>query len=147
MFMPSLFDETLFDELFEDCRRPGRQVARYSVPNTSVMKTDIKESEDGFELHIDLPGYKKEDVQAELKDGYLTITATRKVEENKEDDKGKFVRRERYFGTSSRSFYVGETVEQEDIKAKINDGILTVFIPKLEEKPKVEEKKYIAIEG
>ena len=146
MLMPSIFGETLFDDFFEDFAKPNKKLVRMNVPAPAVMKTDIKELEDGFELHIDLPGYKKEDVLAELKDGYLTITASRKTEENQEE-KGKYIRRERYFGSSSRSFYVGEVVQQEDVKAKFNDGILTITIPKKEAKPAVEENRYITIEG
>lgn len=147
MLMPSLFGENLFDDFFEDFSHPTKHVARYVTPSTAVMKTDIKENEEGFELAIDLPGYKKEDVQAELKDGYLTITATRKSEEENSDKKSGYLRRERYFGTSSRSFYVGEALEEGDIKAKFADGVLHVSVPKKEAKPQVEEKKLIAIEG
>ncbi|MBE6015626.1 MAG: Hsp20/alpha crystallin family protein [Lachnospiraceae bacterium] len=147
MLMPSLFGENLFDDFFDDFARPTKHVARCVTPSTAVMKTDIKENEEGFELAIDLPGYKKEDVQAELKDGYLTITATRKSEEENSDKKSGYLRRERYFGTSSRSFYVGEALEEGDIKAKFADGVLHVAVPKKEVKPQVEEKKLIAIEG
>jgi HSP20 family molecular chaperone IbpA len=111
------------------------------------MKTDIRENETGFELDIDLPGYKKEDVKAQLKDGYLTISAESKQVNDEKDEKGKFIRRERFYGTCSRSFYVGEEVTEQDIKAKFEDGILKVSVPKKEAKPEVEENKYIAIEG
>jgi HSP20 family molecular chaperone IbpA len=111
------------------------------------MKTDIRENETGFELDIDLPGYKKEDVKAQLKDGYLTISAESKQDNDEKDEKGKFIRRERFYGTCSRSFYVGEEVTEQDIKAKFEDGILKVSVPKKEAKPEVEENKYIAIEG
>jgi HSP20 family molecular chaperone IbpA len=122
-------------------------VARYGAPISSVMKTDIKEKEGGFELDIDLPGYKKEDVKAQLKDGYMTISAETSQENDEKDDNGKYIRRERYSGTCSRSFYVGEDITEEDIKAKFDNGILKVFVPKKEAKPPVEENKYIAIEG
>ena len=111
------------------------------------MRTDVKENENGYELHIDLPGYKKEDVQAQLKEGYLTITAASKTNEDQKDEAGKFIRRERYYGSCSRSFYVGEDIEQEDIKAKFEDGILKISVPKKEAKPEVEENKFITIEG
>jgi HSP20 family molecular chaperone IbpA len=111
------------------------------------MKTDIREHENGFELDIDLPGYKKEDVKAQLKDGYLTISAETKQNNDEKDEKGKFIRRERFYGTCSRSFYVGEDITEQDIKAKFEDGILKVSVPKKEAKPEVEENKYIAIEG
>lgn len=148
MYMPSLLGETLFDDFFEGFNRPvAKKNGRYAATASSVMKTDITEKEKSFELAIDLPGYKKEDVTAELKDGYLTITATRKVEEDNSDEKKGFVRRERFYGTSSRSFYVGEDMTQEDIKAKFADGVLNIIVPKLEAKPKVEENRYISIEG
>lgn len=147
MLMPSIFGENLFDDFFGDFTRPARSVARYNTPASSVMRTDVKETDNGFELDIDLPGYKKEDVQAELKEGYLTISAATKKENDEKDNNGKYIRRERYYGTCSRSFYVGEEVTQEDIKAKFEDGILKVSIPKKEAKPAVEESKFIAIEG
>ena len=145
MLMSSILGENLFDEFFEDFARPAKRTVKYQVP--SVMRTDVKESNTGYELHIDLPGYKKEDVKAELKDGNLTITATSNVENDKKDENGRFIRRERFYGNCSRSFYVGEHVEQTDIKAKFEDGILKIFVPKKEAKPVVEEKKYITIEG
>ena len=147
MFMPSIFGENLFDDLFDDFTRPARSVARYAVPTTAVMKTDIKEHGDRFELDIDLPGYKKEDVHAELKDGYLTISAETKTDNDQKDENGKYIRRERYYGSCSRSFYVGEDVTEQDIKAKFDNGILKVVVPKVQPKPPVEEKKYISIEG
>ena len=147
MLMPSIFGESLFDEFFDDFARPAKKTVRYTTQTPSVMRTDVKEHETGYELDIDLPGYKKEDVQAELKDGYLTITATTKTNDDQKDEAGKYIRRERYYGTCSRSFYVGEDIKQEDIKAKFEDGILKVAVPKKEAKPKVEENKYITIEG
>ena len=145
MLMSSILGENLFDEFFDDFARPAKRVVKYSTP--TVMRTDVKESETGYELHIELPVYKKEDVRAELKDGNLTISATSKTEEEQKDENGKFIRRERFYGNCSRSFYVGEYVEQTDIKAKFEDGILKVYVPKKEAKPVVEEKKYITIEG
>lgn len=147
MLMPSIFGENLFDNFFEDFARPARNAVRYNVSAPSVMRTDIKESDTGYELHIDLPGYKKENVKAELKEGYLTISAESKQDNEQKDEEGKYIRRERYYGTCSRSFYVGEDVTQEDIKAKFEDGILKISVPKKEAKPVVEESKYIAIEG
>lgn len=145
MLMSSILGENLFDEFFEDFARPARKVVKYNTP--TVMRTDVKESETGYELHIDLPGYKKEDVKAELKDGNLTITATTNVTNDQKDENGKYIRRERFCGNCSRSFYVGDYVEQTDIKAKFEDGILKISVPKKEAKPAVEEKKYITIEG
>lgn len=147
MLMPSIFGEDLFDEFFDDFARPAKKVSRVGVAAPTVMRTDVKESETGYELDIDLPGYKKEDVQAQLKDGYLTITATTKTNDDQKDENGKYIRRERYYGTCSRSFYVGEDIAQEDIKAKFEDGILKIGIPKKEAKPEVEANNFITIEG
>ncbi len=112
-----------------------------------MMKTDIKETAQSYEMTMNLPGVKKEDVKAELKDGYLTIQASSNTENNTQDDDGRYIRRERYMGSCSRSFYVGTQVSQEEIKARFEDGILKLLIPKKEAKPMVEDKKYIAIEG
>ncbi len=147
MLMPSIFGESLFDDFFDDFARRSEGSARYGVPATSVMKTDIRESEDGFELDIDLPGFKKEDVKAQLKDGYLTISAENSQSNDKKDSDGKYIRRERFFGTCSRSFYVGEDITEEDIKAKFENGILKVSVPKKEAQPVEEKDRFIAIEG
>ena len=147
MLMPSIFGENLIDEFFDDFARPSRHVVRYQMPETHVMRTDVKETDTSYELDIDLPGYRKEDVKAELKDGYMTITASNKKSEDKKDDNGKYIRRERYYGSCSRSFYVGENITQEDIRAKFEDGILKISVPKKDAKPAVEEKKYITIDG
>ena len=104
------------------------------------MRTDVKENKTGYELEIELPGVKKEDVKAELKDGYLTVTASTDSKEEKQD--GKYIRKERYSGTTSRSFYVGEDITEEDIKAKFENGILKVLVPKKEEQPKEELYRY-----
>lgn len=145
MLMPSIFGENLFDDFFNDFVRPARSTVKYNVPAVNVMRTDIKENESGYELGIELPGFKKEDVKVELKDGRLTISAA--ADSTNEENSGKYVRRERYYGSCSRSFYVGEDIRQEDIKAKFEDGILKLSVPKKEAKPAVEEKKYITIEG
>lgn len=145
MLMPSIFGESLLDDFFGDLNGSGRNGMRYAAPSNSIMKTDIKESENDYEINIDLPGYKKEDVQAELKDGYLVITA--KNESSVEDTGSKeYIRRERFYGTCSRSFYVGKDVHQEDISARFENGVLIMNVPKHIEKP-VEEKKYISIMG
>ena len=146
MLMPSVFGETFMDDFFNDFARPWRP-AGHTMPATGVMKTDIKEKDNSFELEIDLPGYQKEDVKAELKDGYMTISAETKKENEEKKEDGKYLRRERYYGSCSRSFYVGEDVTENDIKAKFENGILHVTVPKVEDKPAVEENKYIAIEG
>lgn len=143
--MPSIFGESLLDDFFGDLNGGTRNNLRYAAPTSSIMKTDIKETENDYEIDIDLPGYQKEDVQAELKDGYLVITA--RNESSVEDTSSKeYIRRERFFGTCSRSFYVGKDVQQEDISARFENGVLIMNVPKHIEKP-VEEKKYISITG
>lgn len=146
MLRPSIFGESLFDDFFGfDYPSMGY----HKVNANEMMKTDIKESDAGYELDISLPGYKKEDIQAELKNGYLCINAkTSQTDEQKDENSGKYIRRERYYGSCSRSFYVGEDLKQTDIKAKFEDGVLKLAIPKLEpKKVEAEEKKWIAIEG
>ena len=144
--MNSIFGESLFDDFFDDFARPVRTASRYNT-SAGIMRTDVKESDTGYELDIDLPGCKKENVKAEPKNGYLTINAETSQNNDQKDENGKYIRRERYYGTCSRSFYVGEEVNQEDIKAKFEDGILKVTVPKKEAKPVIEESKYIPIEG
>ena len=147
MLMTNFLGENLFDGFFNDFARPERRIANYSANETAVMRTDVKETETGYELDVDLPGYKKENVQVELKDGCLTVTAKTAQSKDEKDENGRYIRRERYSGTCSRAFYVGEDIEQNDIKAKFEDGILKLSVPKKEAKPKVEENRYITIEG
>ena len=118
----------------------------YGKRANQIMKTDVKETDTGYEVDIDLPGFKKEDVKAELHDGYLTISAAKNVNQDEKKEDGKYIRKERFSGNMSRSFYVGENITQEDIHAKYEDGILRLTVPKKEEK-KVEQKNYINIEG
>ena len=149
MMMPSIFGENLFDDWMDfpfEKEFFGHRNPLYGKHAQNVMKTDIKESDTAYEMDIDLPGFKKEDVSAKLENGYLTITAAKGLDKDEKNDKGVYIRRERYSGQCARTFYVGEAVTQEDIKAKFEDGILKVTIPKVEPK-KVEDKKYIAIEG
>ncbi len=145
MLMPSLFGENLLDDFFGAPRFRG--IDSYGKVGQNMMSTDVKEREDGYEIAINLPGFKKEDVKGEIKDGYLTISATTNTSNDTKDDNGKYIRRERYSGSCSRSFYVGEQITQEDIKAKFEDGVLKIDVPKVEAKPAVEEKHYISIEG
>ena len=133
-----------FDAFFNAASAPMQAMQKMSP---SLMRTDIKETDAGYELTIDLPGFKKDDVQAELKDGYLTIAAQTQSETEDKDDEGTFVRKERFSGKCSRTFYVGEDIEDDDIKAKFEDGVLKIAVPKKQEQPKLEEKKTIAIEG
>lgn len=144
MFMNSLFGESLFDDFFDGIERPVRSLTT-SRPRTAMMSTDVREKDGSFELDIDLPGYKKEDVKAELKDGYLTVSAVRNENKDEKDEDGKYLRRERFCGSCSRSFYVGENITEEDIKAKFEDGILKISVPK--KAPEIPSPKYIAIEG
>ena len=140
--MPSIFGESLLDDFFdfpfENSYRSGR---------SQLMRTDIKDTDQGYEVTMNQPGVKKEDVKAELKDGYLTISASSNNSRDEKDDNGRYIRRERYSGSCSRSFYVGDQVTEADIKAKFENGTLTMMIPKKEVQPAVEDKKYIAIEG
>ena len=150
MLMPSIFGENLFDDDWMDIPFErefwGRQNPAYTKNTKNLMKTDIREHDAGYELDIDLPGFKKDEIKAELENGYLTISATKGTSDDEQDKKGKYIRRERYAGTVQRSFYVGEDVTQEDIKAKFEDGILKLSIPKKDAQA-VETKKTIAIEG
>ena len=139
MLMPSIFGESLLDDFF---RFPYESYER-----NGYLNTDIKDTDQGYELTMNMPGVKKEDVKAELKDGYLTIQASTSRNNDEKNKEGKYIRKERYSGTFSRSFYVGDDVKQEDIKAKFEDGTLKLLVPKKEEKPEAEEKKYITIEG
>ena len=147
MLVPSIFGESLLDDFVNDFAFPYAPAKKvYGKEAAPLMRTDVKETKTGYELEIELPGVKKEDVKAELKDGYMTITASTDSKKEEKQD-GKYIRKERYSGTTSRSFYVGEDLTQEDIKAKFENGVLKVLVPKKEEQPKVEKKSYIDIEG
>ena len=154
MLMPSIFGENLFDDFFGDFPfyydKDMKNVEKklYGRKASHVMKTDIKETDNGYELVVDLPGFTKDEVQATLENGYLTISAEKGLDKDeKEKETGHYIRKERYAGACSRSFYVGEDVEQSDIKAEFKHGILTLFVPKKEAKAAVPERKFIAIEG
>lgn len=117
----------------------------FTGDESKIMKTDIREKKDKYLIDIDLPGYEKENIQLEIEDGYLTVHAN--INSNKEEkEEGKFVRKERYVGSSSRSFYVGEEIESQDIKASFKNGTLQIEVPKKEEKKQLPEKKYISID-
>ena len=132
--MPSIFGENLFDELFDDDfpMIPMRSIRNplYGKNAKNLMKTDVRETDNTYELDIDLPGFKKDEVQLDLKDGYLTISAAKGLDKDQEDKKGKYIRQERYAGACSRSFFVGEEIEPRDVSAKFEDGILRVSLPK-----------------
>ena len=146
MLMPSIFGENLFNDDWMDFGFPEVDKALYGKHAGHVMKTDVKETDAGYEVDIDLPGFKKDEISAKLDDGYLTISAPKGLDKDEKNKEGKYIRKERYAGAMSRSFYVGGDVTEEDIKAKYEDGILRLSIPKKEAKA-VENKKYIAIEG
>lgn len=138
--MMDLFDD--FDrDFFRGFGRPEHMLYGKNAPR--MMKTDVKETDEGYELAVDLPGFKKEEIRLDLNNGYLTIS-TEKSLENKEEKHGKMLRQERYSGTMQRSFYVGENLTEEDVKAKYEDGVLTVCLPR-KEAQKVQEKKQILI--
>ena len=145
MLMPSIFGESLFDEFFGDWDRGMRRMDRklYGRNAAREMKIDVHEHEDHFEVDVDLPGFKKEDISLELQNGYLTVKASKGVET---EHKGKVIRQERYAGTMQRSFYVGDALTEADIGAKLEHGVLSLTIPK-KEAVKVPEKKVIMIEG
>ena len=154
MLMPSIFGENLFDDFFGDFPfyydKDMKNVEKklYGRKASHVMKTDIKETDNGYELVVDLPGFTKDEVQATLENGYLTISAEKGLDKDEQEkETGHYIRKERYAGACSRSFYVGEAVKQEDIKAEFKHGILTMFVPKKEAKPAVEQKNGISIEG
>ena len=132
--MPSIFGENLFDEFFDDDfpMIPMRSIRNplYGKNAKNLMKTDVRETDDTYELDVDLPGFKKDEVQLDLKDGYLTISAAKGLDKDQEDKKGKYIRQERYAGACSRSFFVGEGIEPRDVSAKFEDGILRVSLPK-----------------
>ena len=146
--MPSIFGENLFDDFFDDdfamFHEHGGRDPLYGKHAKNLMKTDVRETEDSYELDIDLPGFKKDEIDLDLNDGYLTISAAKGLDKDTEDKKGKYIRQERYAGTCSRSFFVGEAVEPEEVSAGFEDGILRITLPKKAEK-KLPEKKTIAI--
>lgn len=149
MMLPTIFGENLFDDFMDDAFERnffGGRNPLYGKHSKNLMKTDVKETETGYELDIDLPGFKKDEISAHLGDGYLTVSAAKGVDKDEKDNEGRYIRRERYSGSMTRSFYVGNAVTEEDIKAKYEDGILSLSIPKKDPKA-VEAKKYIAIEG
>lgn len=146
MLMPGIFGETLFDNWMDSFENDfwGNRTSSKNVQN--LMKTDVRETDSTYELDIDLPGYKKEDIKVQLKDGNLTISAAKAADKEEKDQKGNYIRRERYMGSMSRSFHIGNNVHQNDIHAKFEDGILKLSIPKPNQNV-IENKGYIAIEG
>ena len=149
MLLPSIFGEDLFDDWFDfpdfrDMNRAERKL--YGRHADRMMKMDVHEAEDHYEVDIDLPGFKKDEITLELNEGYLTIQAAKGLDQDENNKKGKLIRQERYAGAMQRSFYVGDQVKEEDIKASFKHGVLNLQIPK-QEAPKIPEKKTIQIEG
>ena len=157
MLMPSIFGENLFDDWFDsfdnfpfymDKDMNNAEKKLYGKKAGRIMKTDIKETDKGYELIVDLPGFTKDEIKASVENGYLTISAAKGLDKDeKEKESGRYIRQERYAGSCERSFYVGDAVKQEDVKAEFKHGILKLFVPKKEAEKAIEENKYIAIEG
>ena len=146
MLMPSIFGENLFNDDWMNFGFPEVDKALYGKHASHEMKTDVKETDSGYEVDIDLPGFKKDEINIQLDNGYLSISAAKGLDKEEKNKEGKYIRKERYAGAMSRSFYVGDALTQEDIKAKYESGILRLSIPKKEAK-QVEATKRIAIEG
>ena len=150
MLMPSIFGENLFDDDWMNFPFNnefwGKKNPLYGKHAQNMMKTDIRETDGSYELDVDLPGFKKDEVQVQLKDGYLTISAAKGLDKDEEDKKGNYIRRERYAGSTSRSFYVGNGVKNEDVHAKFENGVLRLSIPK-KAAEEIEADKYVSIEG
>ena len=147
--LPSIFGESLFDDWMDfPFRGLSNEIDRklYGKNAARVMKTDLKEHDDGYELNMDLPGFKKDQIQLQLENGYLTVTAAKGLESDETTKKGKLVHQERYSGSMSRSFYVGSHVREEDVKAKFEDGVLTLHFPKAATQ-QIPERRTIQIEG
>ena len=147
MMMPSIFGENLFDDFMDDFAFPNGDKVLYGKHASTLMKTEVKETDSDYEVDIDLPGFKKDEIQMQLENGYLTVSASKGLNKDEKNEDGRYVRRERYAGSVSRSFYVGENVTEKDIHPKYENGILSFKMPKDDKKAVEEKKHYIAIEG
>lgn len=153
LYVPSIFGENLMDDFMDDFGFGfddslfGRKNPLYGKHAKNMMKTDVREKDDAYEVAVDLPGFKKDEIHLELKDGYITISAAKGLDKDEKDKEGRLIRQERYSGSMSRSFYVGENLKQEDIKARFENGVLTLDFPKTEMDRQVPESHRIAIEG
>ena len=146
--LPSIFGENLFDDFFSDpfeMMMPQSRNPLYGKHAKNLMKTDVRETENSFEVDMDLPGFKKDEVNLELKDGYLTVSADKALDKDQKDNEGRYIRQERWSGSCSRSFYVGDAGKPEDVHAKFENGILQIALPKQEQK-KLPSTTAIAIE-
>ncbi|MFR3339636.1 MAG: Hsp20/alpha crystallin family protein [Lachnospira pectinoschiza] len=146
MLMPSIFGENLFNDDWMDFGFPEVEKALYGKHASHEMKTDVRETDSGYEVDIDLPGFKKDEINIQLDNGYLSISAAKGLDKDEQDKEGKYIRKERYAGSMSRSFYVGNAITQDDIKAKYESGILRLSVPK-KAAEEIESAKRIAIEG
>ena len=146
MLMPSIFGENLFNDDWMDFGFPEVEKALYGKHASHEMKTDVRETDSGYEVDIDLPGFKKDEINIQLDNGYLSISAAKGLDKDEQDKEGKYIRKERYAGSMSRSFYVGNAITQDDIKAKYESGILILSVPK-KAAEEIESAKRIAIEG
>lgn len=150
MLMPSIFRDNLFDDFMNDFAFPSFpdvDKELYGKHAKNLMKTDVKDADGAYVVDMDLPGFKKDEIQIQLENGYLTVSAAKGLDKDEENKKEKYVRRERYAGSVSRSFYVGEHVTENDIHPKYENGILTFQVPKEEKKVVEEKKRFIPIEG
>ncbi len=146
MLMPSIFGENLFNDDWMNFGFPEVEKALYGKHAGHEMKTDVRETDSGYEVDIDLPGFKKDEINIQLDNGYLSISAAKGLDKDEQDKEGKYIRKERYAGSMSRSFYVGNAITQDDIKAKYESGILRLSVPK-KAAEEIESAKRIAIEG
>ena len=146
MLMPSSFGENLFHDDWMNFGFPEVEKALYGKHASHEMKTDVRETDSGYEVDIDLPGFKKDEINIQLDNGYLSISAAKGLDKDEQDKEGKYIRKERYAGSMSRSFYVGNAITQDDIKAKYESGILRLSVPK-KAAEEIESAKRIAIEG
>lgn len=146
MLLPSIFGESLFDDMFDFDKEINRMNrALYGKHSRNMMKTDVRETENSYELDIDLPGFKKDEINVQLDNGYLSISAAKGLDKDEEKKNSKYIRRERYAGAMSRTFYVGDNLTQQDIKAKFENGILKISVPK-KDVQQVAQNNHIAIE-
>ena len=146
--LPSIFRDNLFDDMFDfDFDKEFNRMMRplYGKHAQNMMKTDVRETDNSYELDIDLPGFKKDEITIQLDNGYLSISASKGLDKDEENKNGKYIRRERYAGAMNRTFYVGGNLTQQDIQAKFEDGILKISVPK-KDVQQIEQNKYIAIE-
>ena len=147
--LPSIFRDNLFDDMFDfdDFDKEFNRMMRplYGKHAQNMMKTDVRETDNSYELDIDLPGFKKDEIKVELDNGYLSISAAKGLDKDEEKKDGKYIRRDRYAGAMNRTFYVGDNLTQQDIQAKFEDGILKISVPK-KDVQQIEQNKYIAIE-